>query len=482
LEAGQIECIANDLVIMIDLLAGVDPNDVHFRLVRLPAPPVFEVHDVEVTYVTEAVRRQGPGSLRADLFGVSASMSYDDPLQPGEIRSLGEGGAGKLIAAERYGALSGASAEGTWTANGALVVGRSGAFERPKVTFRLADVIVRGPGVGDPAFTREIFYGPRLQFLTGCFATPISSTELHYDRTEEIAYKRRITLRDLREESNDTSSATAVVYDGPPTDGARHRAVWLAASLLAGAALHPAVVEIYDGQGTLLERRYRPGVQAGMPGHPPFHVHYAKYPRGVFATLCERIAALLESDFPIDVVISHLHDANDGSIERRMQSGLFAIHAASEAWNRLHERTMIVDGALWKWLKHWVAAAARGVADAFSSTLGESVENSVMNANNTSSGSRLRLFFKRIRLAYAGKTKKAIDLRNKLFHDGYLQRRFSTLEAGDQQERYDDLQRIREFTLRMVFAVCDMDVNVHSLLNLYGTVASRDLPVEERAT
>lgn len=459
---------------MRDFLADVDPNDVHFRLARLPSPPEFEADGGTVIYKVGDVVREGPGSVRADLHSVRAAMEYDDPLEHGEIRVLTDTTAGKMIGADRLGSLSGTTSDGGWSASGAYVIRRSGDPLRPSVDLRLNEVIVRGPSSEMVTFTREIFYGARLEFLTACFSTPISSTEASRDRTEEIAFGRRISLRDLRESTSDKSSATSVVYDGAPLDEPERQAVWLAVSLLAGAALQAAVVETYDAAGELVERVYRPGVGHGPRGDAPFHMYYAKYELGIFATLCGEIARYLAADFPIDVVIAHLHDANDGSMERRMQSSLFAIHAASEAWNRLYEKTSIVDGALWKRLKNSVAAAAREVTDAFDKSLGESVANSVLNANNTSGGSRLRLFFRRIGLTYAGKTKRAIELRNKLFHDGYLQRKFSSLEGEAQQERYDDLQRLREFTIRMVFALCDMDVQIHSLLNPYESVPSRD--------
>ena len=465
---------------MTDQLAGIDPTDIHFQIARLPAPPALDADNIEITYQVGSKTYVGPGSISATVGSVSAAMAYDDPLQPGEMRTLNAGSPGKLISHDRFGTLTGTSAAGEWSASGAYVTwqGMPDPMTDPwrsSARFRLDDITLT---VSKPspevAYTRLIYMGPRLTFLSGCMWTPVSQKSTQADRTEERAFDRRITLRDLREKSDDRTCPTAIIHDGPPLDEVRQQALWLATSLFAGAALQPAVVETYDDTGTLIERKYRPGFRAGVPGRAPFDIYYARYQRHIFGLACDRIYALLTDDFPIDVVISHLHDATDGSMERQMQSCLFAIHTASEAWNRLHERTYILDVSKWDSLKQAVAAAARSVADAFDIALGDSVRGSVLNANNTSTGSRLRLFFRRKGLKYEGSTKKAIELRNKLFHDGYLQRRFLSLDFDKQQERYDQLQHLQEFSLRMIFALCEINVPIHGILNPYGSLQTID--------
>ncbi len=107
---------------MIDHLADVDPTDIHFQIVRLPLPPPFDANDVEIMYQIGGSTYVGPGSIAATIGSVSAAMEYDHPLLPGEMRPLPTGSPGKLIPDDRFGTLSGISADGTWSASGAYII------------------------------------------------------------------------------------------------------------------------------------------------------------------------------------------------------------------------------------------------------------------------------------------------------------------------------------------------------------------------
>jgi hypothetical protein len=105
-----------------------------------------------------------------------------------------------------------------------------------------------------------------------------------------------------------------------------------------------------------------------------------------------------------------------------------------------------------------IVTAASTAASKVSDDLAESVANAIRNANNTGTNARLRRFLSYMGFNPQGLLKKALSLRNTLFHDGYLQRRFSLLTRDQQQERYDQLQLLREFLMRVIFAPCQVDV------------------------
>jgi hypothetical protein len=317
-------------------------------------------------------------------------------------------------------------------------------------------------------------------FLIGCLWTPVTSKQAQAGRLEERAFGRRITVRCLREKEEMTC-ATAIIYDGQPLDETESQALWLTLSFLAGARLQTVVTETYDAACALIQRTYRPGVSPGGTGDSPFHLYYSRYVPNVFSTLCSQITDLLHKDFPIDVMIAHLHDANEGSMERRMQSCLLGIHAASEAWNRANGKTTIIEKGQWDTIKDAAAVAAVEVVKKVNADLAESVERAVVGANNVGTNVRLRAFLKGVGLRTEGATKKAVDLRNVLFHDGYLQRRFSSLTRQAQQERYDQVLILREFLTRIVFALCDVDVSIHSIASPLKTVQVKD-PEQPAAT
>ncbi len=186
---------------MIDQLAGVDPTDIHFQIARLPTPPSLEADNVEITYEVGGKTYIGPGSIAATVGSVSAAMGYDEPSQPGEMRTPMAGTPGKLISRDQFGTLSGTSMAGNWAASGVYIIWK-GMPEpmadpwRSSVRFWLEDVTLRGTvRDAEVAYTRIIYMGPRLTFLAACMWTPISQKSTQADRTEERAFGRRITLR-----------------------------------------------------------------------------------------------------------------------------------------------------------------------------------------------------------------------------------------------------------------------------------------------
>ena len=458
--------------IMIDFTTNIDPSDVHFQIVRLGKPPDFVTSRIAIDLELQGATHHGLGVLDARLGSVSAKVEYEDE----KLRRPESPKPGKIIPPESFGRLTGASADVSWLATGAWIVRRrtSSHPKRHEATFHLDAVTVRGSGSGAIAYTREVFVGVSVPILRTCLFTPVNQSTVNRDRIEERAFGRRITVRVLSDAEEVNNCPTAVVYDGPPLEGTEKLALWLACSLLAGTTLQLAVIETYDVNGSIIDRVYRPGVSAGTSARPPFRRYIAPYIAHTFGTLCDQIVALMESGFPIDVVIAHLHDGNDGTMERQMQSYLLAIHAASEAWNRLHEKTKIVCNDVWDSIRNDIVVAVRQVADRKSTKLGDALGSMVLSANNTSMGFRLRLFLSRIGMRCDGNTKAAIDLRNKLFHEGYLGRRYSTLADDARQERHDDHMRLCDFALRMVFSLCQSDVRLHSNLNPTESMPVRD--------
>jgi hypothetical protein len=461
----------SDVVKRIDFLASVDANDVHFRIVRFPAPETFDSGETEITFEKAGTSAVWPGTVVAGLGSASAAIAVDAAMS---LEQFNTASPGKLIAEERFGTLYGASPQGGWNATGAYAINVSLDRSPAITTFRLDSVTVSGPGKGGPAHTRQVFRGARLEFLAGCSWTPLISGGAERGRIEESAFDRRVTVRCLRESNKERNCATGVVYDGALRD-TESQALWLALCLLAGSRLQPVCVETYNPDGELLARTYRPGVNEGAAGDPPFHVHYAPYVKDVFSSLCDRIVKLLEEEFPIDMIIAHLHDSNEGSMERRMQSCLLGIHAASEAWNRARGSNTIIKKAAWDEVKPEIARVAAESAKRLDPLLAESLERAILSANNFGTNARLRTCLASLGLKTEGATKKAVDLRNQLFHNGFLRRRFLSLTRDEQQERFDQVQILREVLTRVVFAVCDIDVRIHSIVSPYQMVQVRDL-------
>jgi hypothetical protein len=436
--------------------------DVHRKVASLPPPAPFHLDETTMTFTVGDTETVGTGHVHADLTAVGASMHSDFPA--GVTTGVIDIGFVKraIIPKERFGTLVGSGVP-AWRADGVF---DNHPMAGPLGTdFHVTSVTVSGPSSGPIAYTRDLFVGSRILFVLG---TP-----------EETVFDRRTTLRNAPH-PGDGISCAILTYDGGAQTEAQRHATWLALSFLAGADLQPCASESFDAAGELVERTYQPRSPFGPPGYPPFSVYYAPSPARTLETFCERLHALLVDRFPIDVVIAHIHDSNSGSMERQMTSSIFAIHAASEAWNRLYEDRTIVDDATWRRIHVFIDTAASAIAALVSPALAESVKAKITNANDTSMGHRLRLFFRRVGLEYTGETKKAIELRNKLFHDGYLQKRFSDLDARAKDVQYERVLRLREFTMRMVFALCSMQVDMLSVLRPNEKIPTIDASPERR--
>jgi len=452
---------------------GPTEDDVFFQIVRLPEPEAFSLSNVEMTYTVGESVRVGFGSVTAGLGSISATM--EDRIDPETgLISSGSGTPGKILKPEQYGTLTGTTTDGSWIATGAYVNRRRFLTD---VAFRLSSVEVRTESNEDVAFTRELYYGVRPECLKEFTSLPGGRHKR--DRLDDHAFGRRIAVRSLWEDDN-SNCPTAVIYNGAPADQRHEHAIWLALCVLTGSTLQPAVTETYSESGALLMRRFRPGIEPGPRGSAPFHSLYAPYVDGTFGRLCEQILALLNRDFPIDVVIAHLHDANDGTMERRMQSCLLGIYAASEAWNRSRDEKTHIKPDIWEVAKGEIVASATSVARVYSEDLSESVRQKVLGANHVGTNAKLRAFFTQVSIGYVGATKEAVDLRNRLFHNGYLRRRSAAVGHNDLQQDYDYMKLLIEVTMRIIFSLCDIEVPLHSVVSPMNTISVRDTPSAKR--
>lgn len=425
-------------------------TDVHYDIVRLQEPNGFSSTSGDVVFESKLAVHEGPGSVTATLEEVGGELTYDDPLPFGSARTV-RWTPGRAITEGEMGTVNPkVPAVPSWVGERGYIVNRLPAGAGKVIgQFRLAALGVYY-ATGAVEYTREVYRGPTLDNLCSQF-THVSSGYVP-DRIEGKVFGRRTNIRDLRTPTAGGQSLISIVYDGSPHAGIDGKALWLGASVLAGQMLQPLVVESYDAGGKLLSRAYQIGVQRSSVADPPFHLAYAPFKAQWLEDLVDRIAASLNSNFPIDVLIALLHDATDGAMERRMQTYLLAIHTASEAWNRQVGKTTIIGKKRWDNWVPWISYVPELLARWVNADLAKAVVAKIRDANYTSMNARMRSFCESMGIAYAGEDKKAVNLRNTLFHNGYLTRRFETLSQTEKQERIDQIDRLRDFAYRTMFA------------------------------
>lgn len=457
--------------------------DVHLDIVRLPAPPSFVFNGADIRFKTSKNVYEGNGTVKASIAELSGEMKLGIVDFVGEFndrstipnRLIPESDFAEVMPLE--------PTSPSWTADGAYKTSQSIGTEiaGQRFSFTLGRVSLRY-GVGDVTFTREVFRGTRLRWLRQY--TPNGESGFRLDRVEGRALGRRTSIRDLQTGEDAMDNTVAVVYDGAPHAEIDSDALWLGCSLLAGQALQAAVTDTYDATGQLLTRTFRLGTSNTAAPDPPFHIHYAPFDPQWLEQVIDAIAEKLRNGFPIDVMIAHLQDATDGSMERRMQSYLLALHAASEAWTRSNGATTVFPKTSW-------AATAAQLGDAaltavsLDAGMQETVRAKLRDANNTGTAARMRACCEALGIALVGDDKKAVDLRNVLFHDGYLRRRFKDLSLEQRQSRFHQMLRLRDFVYRFLFSLLGFEGRFHSALNPYAAIVARNLetapnPSEER--
>jgi hypothetical protein len=90
----------SDEVRIIDFLASADASDVHFRIVRLPAPGPFNSGETEIAFERNGKIEVYPGSVTADLGSASAAIAVDAAKS---LEQFNASNPGRLIPDERFG-------------------------------------------------------------------------------------------------------------------------------------------------------------------------------------------------------------------------------------------------------------------------------------------------------------------------------------------------------------------------------------------
>ncbi|HEV2739362.1 MAG TPA: hypothetical protein VGU66_12335 [Candidatus Elarobacter sp.] len=442
-------------------------NDVHFNIVRLPAQDSFDSGDTTIIYHSSFESLIGPGRLLVTSAMIEAFVTYQMELpRPGETRTLGlsdllgPGSQGELISEARYGTIVPSGGDSPqWIARNALVAHKTlGTPDVLSIRTRLAaaELEIKFVEGLSTKYTREVFVGASLPDATGIF-TFNEDGSARADRIEGTLFGRRASVRTLHDPvqalGQQGLERLAVVYDGEPLIGAFSEALWLTLSLISGNSIEPAYVETFSASGTLLERRYRFGKPFSTRHRSPFHGVYCALPIQGLEDIVSAFYRLLTDGFPIDVVMSHLYEAVGATIDSMMQSLLLAVHTAIEAWNRLNEVPNLIPQATWEANRDAIVDAAANVATPLSVELAAVIAAKIKGSNHTSTASRQRRLLHGIGMTPKPPEKEALRLRNALFHDGYLRRQLQYLNRGELQERYDQLETLRDVAFRIVFGL-----------------------------
>ena len=363
---------------------------------------------------------------------------------------------GWLVRPEHYGTIE---TDRGWTGERTLYVNRSerygGGRYCAKFRFRIDDLKVEGPAHG-----HEVA-GLRSIYRRGAF-----SAACEVDGKPIIAYA--LSKRDVPLE-NETM---AVVFDGVPEEKTQD-AVWHVLNLLSGNTLQHLADEHYDEDGELVVTHFRIAHDWSDARREFFHWLFPDYGRladNGFETLVLGIRELLRREFPIDVVLHHLHVSPGQASDLEAQHLVLAIHTAIEAWNRHFDQEVWIEDNVWDKIQRRLRGPMKELGDysALGDEMKDNVRSSMAHANRTTTNWRQDRLFEALGIDISdADNQRALKLRNEILHNGYFLRRWDQLSHDERQDRYHDIERLRRLVLLVVFKLAGYTGDFRSPLTFF---------------
>lgn len=397
-----------------------DVSELHGQLDDVPLDQVFETKGNEIVDILGS----SPGMLRTDY-------------ESGEARP---------------------DVGNAWNASAVIQIGLT-INESAIVRFSIGALTEKGESSADqPSFCRYVYQGAYLNYASLMTDFPEEkAVQLRRDRLSGTFRGRRIDLRNLSDDRSAPRSFLAVIIEGPELSDLESTVLWMLVCYMNGARVKPIYMDRFDADAKLMDRRFKLGVPFGVERNAPFDYRTAQPAASSIEVLLDGFYAMQSSDFPIAMVLHHLHDANTNNVETDTIQLLFAIHTAFEAWARLNRKEFLVSNDAWtKRMPAMLESLSPLVSDVPES-LRASIANKLRGANMTSMGFRERYLFESLGIELDKDDKAALNLRNTLFHNGYLRKRFGELDQAERQKRVDVSGRLRNLVNLIILKLIGYD-------------------------
>lgn len=245
----------------------------------------------------------------------------------------------------------------------------------------------------------------------------------------------------------------SVTYHTPPAEP-HSEAVWHMLSLVSGNTVRHFADEYFDHDGNLIEVCYRIGSSVDDNHRKYFNVFHGPVSPNGCTMIANGIYRLMKVDFPIQVILQHLHQAAGRAIDIEAQHLVLAIHTAIEGWNRLFGSDYWIDDDRWKTFQRVVRKALIPVelCEDLGTEMAANIRSTFRHLNRTSTRWREQEFFKAVSIDISDMdTERALKYRNDLLHNGFFKESWQILDSVGQQQRIHDIERLRRIVLLIIF-------------------------------
>lgn len=404
------------------------------------------IFDDRATYVGSAIPLPARATVFVHAAGISATLLDDTnwkervlPHIPDEFQHypnapFRRSDYGKLLEPSHYGEIESKN----WRAKHVLFANRRSLDAKEDAYTFNVGAIEQGDSSTEPAAVRILYRRAAIQAGRNEFSGRSMFAHAFTDDNLDIELQRMAILCDWAVTENE---ATAV----------RH-----AMSVVAGQSLQQVALEGYAPDGTLVWTRYQAFSNPGDRGKEFFHPRHeglGKIAAGGWGVMTEGIYRLLESHFPIEMVLYHLHHASRQPYDIDAQHLVLAIHTAFEAWTREYGTPAWMSDDRWKKLRRILRAPMEALAEyaSLSTEMKDNIRNKFGHAHHTEMGWRQKRFFTTLQISIDdADNKRALGHRNEILHNGYFLHRWRDLTQAKRQERVEDIERLRRLALLIV--------------------------------
>jgi hypothetical protein len=417
-------------------------------IARLPFDSNLILRDAACRYEGTVIPLAGAGTVTVTRDGIVAAILNDDEWELREMAAAERapvplGGLFRIVAPGR---LLGPADQGVITPEGrawegfhATYVGQRDGGDDGRATiydFTIARLVVHGQGdPGRVGAVRHIYAGGAWNGWG-------------------IYHRHYMIVRSLSDNPRNREEETiAATFDWKLQD-IHAEAAWQALNFFTGNTVKHLAEELYDDDGVLIRRVHQFGNNVSDARREFFHRFHGPPAPNAMGTLGEGFVRLMQANFPIEVVLEHLHESAGRSIDVEAQHLVLAIHTAIEAWNRSFGREQWVESRKWRRTAKSLRSSleAQDEFRALRAELQENIRTAVTCANDTTMGWRQREFFRALGIDITEPDNaRVLRLRNELLHNGHFLERWHDLAHDLQQQRHQDIERLRRLVLLIVF-------------------------------
>jgi len=199
--------------------------------------------------------------------------------------------------------------------------------------------------------------------------------------------------------------------------------LWLLLSFIAGNRPSHVATEYFNVDGDLMTR-VRHGDTASFSVSRNWPINLDSNPNAwksdVIGEMSKNLALRMSEGYPLHAALYHLNDSNTEYLEGALKNLLLTLHTLFEFWSDLADKRTIIGAGRFSKLVGPLREAVKAQFSAEGEEIIDVVETRLNTSNARFAKSLQDMFFQYLGINPTPLERDALNLRNKLFHRGYV--------------------------------------------------------------